>query len=107
MRMCAYNKLLIQIKKILMSNIVKKLTKKSSFQLKILSLYAQFVRLSRERPGLLEKVRIEFKAGSQLSPKSDSLLIDYKLRRAKNQLDMLKANNVKQVKVFSLNEKKE
>lgn len=88
-----------------MSTAVRKLAKKSTFQLKILGLYAQFVRLARDRPGLLDKVRDEFRAGSKLSTKEDSLLIDYKLRRARNQLDMLKANNVKQVKVFHLVDK--
>jgi len=88
-----------------MSTAVRKLAKKSTFQLKILGLYAQFVRLARDRPGLLDKVRDEFRVGSKLSTKEDSLLIDYKLRRARNQLDMLKANNVKQVKVFHLVDK--
>lgn len=85
-----------------MSTIVRKLAKKSQFQLRILGLYAQFVRLSRNRPGLLDKVREEFRANATLSPKEDSLLIDYKLRRARNQLDMLKLNNVKTVKTFKL-----
>jgi hypothetical protein len=90
-----------------MSTIVRKIAKKSTFQLKILGLYAQFVRLARERPGLLDKVREEFRAGAKLSPKEDSLLIDYKLRRARNQLDMLKVKNVQKVKIFSLDNKKQ
>ena len=79
-----------------------KMAKKSQFQLQILNLYAQFVRLSRDRPGLLEKCRDEFRKGSQLSRKDDSLLIDYKLRRARNQLEMLKAKNTKTVKVMTI-----
>ena len=85
----------------------KKIAKKSQFQLKVLSLYAQFVRLSKDRPGLLEKCRDEFRKGAQLSSKSDALLIDYKLRRAKNQLDMLKAKNARSVKIFTVNKNSE
>ena len=76
----------------------------SPFQLRILGLYAQFVRLAKHRPGLLDKVRHEFRAQSSLNPRTDSLLIDYKLRRARNQLDMLKANNVTSIKVVRLEE---
>lgn len=78
---------------------LRRITKKSQFHLQILSLYAQFIRLSKTRPGLLEKVRKDFREASTLHPKNDSLLIDYKLRRAKNQLDMLKSSQVKQIKV--------
>ncbi len=82
----------------------KKLIKYSAFQLNVLKIYAQFIRLSKDRPGLLNKVRDEFRSASQLSHKQDSLLIDYKLRRAKNQLEMLKLN-VKSVKVLNLTQK--
>jgi hypothetical protein len=85
-----------------MSSVVKKLAKHSPFQLKVLALYAQFIRLTNAKPGLLDKVRHEFRQASKLSPRDDSLLIDYKLRRARNQLDMLKASNVKSVKTISI-----
>ena len=77
-----------------------KIVKKSVFQRNILNLYAQFIRLSKTKPGLLEKVRSEFKEGSKL-PKEEILIIESRLRRAKNQLNMLKTSNVtfiKQVK---------
>jgi hypothetical protein len=80
----------------------KKLIKYSGLQRTILSLYAQFIRLAKERPGLLDKVRQEFREGAKLNSRDDSLLIDYKLRRAKNQLAMLKAQNVKSVKVIRI-----
>ena len=86
------------------STIAKLTIKRSPFQLKILGLYAQFVRLAKQRPGLLDKVRHEFREASRLNVKTDSLLIDYKLRRARNQLDMLKANNVKSIKVIRIEE---
>ena len=89
-----------------MSNTIRKLTKKSQFQLQILNLYAQFVRLSRSQPGLLEKARAEFKEAAQLNPRQDSLLIDYKVRRAKHQLTMLKTSQVKQIKIFSIDNSK-
>lgn len=80
-----------------------KIAKKSAFQLKILNLYAQFIRLSKTRPGLLEKVRTEFREASKLDRKEDSLLIDYKVRRARNQLEMFKTSRVSAVKTFNLN----
>ena len=76
--------------------------KRSAFQLKVLGIYAQFVRLSKDQPGLLEKARNEFRASSKLTQKNDALQIDYRMRRAKNQLEMLKTSNVKGVKVFSM-----
>jgi hypothetical protein len=78
------------------------LKKKSPFQLKILGLYAQFVRLSKNQPGLLNRIRAEFRQAAALNPKTDSLLIDYKIRRANNQLEMLKTSNVKAVKTVDL-----
>ncbi len=85
-----------------MSSRMAKLPKRSALQLKVLGMYAQFVRLSKNQPGLLEKARNEFRAASHLTPKTDSLLIDAKLRRAKNQLTMLQTSHVKAVKVFSI-----
>lgn len=81
---------------------LKKLTKRSPFQLKVMGMYAQYVRLSKNQPGLLEKARNEFRAASHLTFKEDSLLIDSKMRRAKNQLEMLKTSRVNSVKVFSI-----
>jgi hypothetical protein len=82
---------------------MKKIIKRSALQTQILNLYAQFVRLSKNQPGLLNKVRNEFRNTSHLQPKTDSLQIDYKLRRAKNQLEMLKTSNVQSIKVLSFN----
>jgi hypothetical protein len=97
---------------------------RSPFQLKILALYADFIRLSRTTPGrkkidikpfynsekistffcnlkgLLEKVRTGFRSNAHLSVKNDSLTIDYKLRRARNQLDMLKTSRTTSIKTF-------
>jgi len=81
---------------------MSKLIKYSPFQRKTLSLYAEFVRLAKNKPGLLERARSEFRAASKLNTKTDSLQIDFKLRRARNQLDMLKTSNVKAVKLFRL-----
>lgn len=86
---------------------MKKVIKRSALQTQILSLYTQFIRLSKNQPGLLNRVRNEFRAASHLRPKTDSLQIDYKLRRAKNQLEMLKTSNVQGVKVFSINKPQE
>jgi hypothetical protein len=85
-----------------MSSVARKIIKYSQFQLKVLNLYAQFVRISKDKPGLLNKVRTEFRQSSKLNIKNDSLLIDYKLRRATNQLDMLKTSRVSAVKTLKL-----
>ena len=71
--------------------------KYSKFQLSILTLYREFVRLATRTPGLLDKVRHEFRSARELSVRTDSLAIDYKLRRARNQLDMLKSSRVQAV----------
>lgn len=80
----------------------RKILKKSPFQLQILKLYAEFVRLSKNQPGLLEKIRTEFRQAAKLNTREDSLLIDYRYRRAKNQLEMLKTSRVKFVHTITL-----
>lgn len=72
--------------------------RKSQLQLRTLKLYADFVRLAKTTPGLLAKVRNEFRQNADLSLKTDSLTIDFKLRRARNQLDMLKSSRVNSIK---------
>ena len=91
------------------TQIASKLTpiKKSALQLKVLGLYAEFIRLARHTPGLRQQVRDEFRAHQHLSVRTDSLLIDYKLRRARNQLSMLKASRVHSVKTVYLENKKQ
>ena len=79
------------------SPVVVKIAKKSTFQRGVLNLYAQFVRLSKTKPGLLAKVRSEFKESSKL-PKENILFLESRLRRARNQLDMLKKSNVTSIK---------
>jgi hypothetical protein len=71
--------------------------KKSIFQRNILNLYAQFIRLSKTKPGLLPKVRSEFKQAAAL-PKDNILYLESKIRRANHQLDMLKKSNVTFIK---------
>lgn len=72
---------------------------KSPLQKQILNLYAQFIRQSKQHPGILQKVRKEFRDETTL-PKDDLLFIESKLRRAKYQLDMLKTSRVLNVKEF-------
>jgi hypothetical protein len=88
-----------------MPTLARKLIKYSQFQLKVLDLYAQFVRLSKNKPGLLNTIRLEFRQNSKLNIKNDSLLIDYKIRRANNQLEMLKKSRVSSVKTLKLENK--
>ena len=78
-----------------------KVVRRSALQKNILSLYAQFVRVSKEKPGVLERVRREFKEGAKL-PKDNTLHIESMLRRAKNQLNMLRSNQVTSIQKITI-----
>jgi hypothetical protein len=71
---------------------------KSPLQKQILNLYAQFIRISKQHPAILPKVRKEFR-DEQALPKDDLLFVESKLRRAKYQLNMLKTSRVLNFKV--------
>jgi succinate dehydrogenase assembly factor 1 len=73
--------------------------KHSQIQLQILSLYKQFLKLSKDKPGLREVIRSEFRKNAKLS-RTDTLRIEYQYRLGKKQLDTLKNSEVDSVGVF-------
>lgn len=73
--------------------------KHSQIQLQILSLYKEFLKLSKDKPGLKEIIRTEFRKNAKL-PRTDTLRIEYQYRLGKKQLDNLKNSEVDGVGVF-------
>ena len=71
----------------------------SKVQLQVLSLYKQFMRITKEQPGFQDYIRNEFKKNSTLA-RSDIVKVEYLLRRGWRQLDMLKTTSVKGAGVF-------
>lgn len=73
--------------------------KHSQIQLQILSLYKQFLKLSKDKPGLKEVIRSEFRKNAAI-PKSDILRVEYQFRLGKKQFENLKNSEVDSVGVF-------
>ncbi|XP_048378361.1 succinate dehydrogenase assembly factor 1, mitochondrial [Stegostoma tigrinum] len=72
----------------------------SKLQKQVLSLYKQFLRAAREKPGFLPLVCSEFRKNSQI-PRTDVMHIEYLLRRGQRQLELLRNSNTKQLAAFS------
>lgn len=73
--------------------------KHSQIQLQILSLYKQFLKLSKDKSGLKEVIRSEFRKNAAI-PKSDILRVEYQFRLGKKQFENLKNSEVDSVGVF-------
>ena len=71
----------------------------SKIQLQVLSLYRQCLRAARSRPGAHLHIREEFKKNSLIA-KSDTIRIEYLLRRGYRQLDLLNKPTVQSIGVF-------
>ena len=78
----------------------------SKIQIQVLGLYRQFMRAAQDRPGIADHIRSEFKKNMQL-PRSDSLRIEFLMRRGQRQLDQLKTSTIKKMGVFQDNETKD
>ncbi|XP_036444900.1 succinate dehydrogenase assembly factor 1, mitochondrial [Colossoma macropomum] len=61
----------------------------SKLQKQILSLYRQFLRAGRGKPGFVPRIREEFRANAAIK-KTDVMHIEYLCRRAQRQLEQLK-----------------
>ncbi|XP_020380627.1 succinate dehydrogenase assembly factor 1, mitochondrial [Rhincodon typus] len=72
----------------------------SKLQKQVLSLYKQFLRAAREKPGFLPLVCSEFRKNCQI-PRTDVMHIEYLLRRGQRQLELLRNSNTKQLAAFS------
>ncbi|KAJ8308386.1 hypothetical protein KUTeg_013260 [Tegillarca granosa] len=77
----------------------------SQIQLQVLSLYKEFLRISKNKPGMNSYIRSEFKKHAQI-PRTDTLRIEQLLRRGQRQLDLISTVNVESVGVFVKEEKK-
>jgi succinate dehydrogenase assembly factor 1 len=75
----------------------------SKVQVQVLSLYREFMRLSKTQPGLRDYVRSEFKKNAVI-PRTNTLQIEQCYRRGLRQLEMLKRKDVKGVGVFTKSE---
>lgn len=73
--------------------------KHSQIQLQILSLYKQFLKLSKDKAGLKEVIRSEFRKNATI-PRSDILRVEYQFRLGKKQFENLKNSEVDSVGVF-------
>ena len=68
---------------------------RSRLSRQVLHLYKDFLRAARGKPGFKERIRGEFLQYSKM-PLSESLRIEYLLRRGKRQLELLQSANVKE-----------
>lgn len=71
----------------------------SKIQLQILRLYREFLRTGKERPGVQEYVKAEFRKNAVI-PRTDILRIEHLLRRAERQLTLLQKPTVKGMGTF-------
>ncbi|XP_061106391.1 succinate dehydrogenase assembly factor 1, mitochondrial [Conger conger] len=71
----------------------------SKLQKQVLSLYRQFLRAGKHKPGFLPRIRDEFRQNAHI-PKTDVMHIEFLYRRAQRQLDQLKDINTKQLGTF-------
>ena len=71
----------------------------SKIQVQVLGLYRQFLKAAKDRPGVSEHIKHQFKRNAVI-PKTDSLRIEHLIRQAERQLQMLKKSNVQAIGVF-------
>ncbi|ELU03061.1 hypothetical protein CAPTEDRAFT_92308 [Capitella teleta] len=75
----------------------------NKIQLQVLSLYRQCLRAAKNRPGVKDHVREEFRSNASL-PKLDTIRIEYLMRRGHRQLEQLSKSSVKGIGVFEKTE---
>ncbi|MCJ8740943.1 hypothetical protein PDJAM_G00065030 [Pangasius djambal] len=76
----------------------------SKLQKQVLSLYRQFLRAGRDKPGFLPRIQEEFRTNAAIQ-KTDVMHIEYLCRRAQRQLEQLRDVNTKQLGFFSKTKK--
>lgn len=62
-------------------------------------MYREFLCIARTKPGLSEHVKAEFRKNAAI-PKTDTVVIEYLMRRGYRQLEMLKKSNVTGMGMF-------
>ncbi|XP_072288749.1 succinate dehydrogenase assembly factor 1, mitochondrial [Eucyclogobius newberryi] len=78
------------------------MSRHSKLQKQVLSLYRQFLRAGKAKPGFVPRIKDEFKENARIK-KSDVMHIEYLFRRGQRQLEQLKDHNTKQLGTFSKN----
>ena len=76
------------------------MSRHSKLQLKILSLYRQFLQTAKEKPETTDYIKSEFRKNASISKKS-VLQIEQLTRRAERQLETLKKPTSKGIHVFT------
>ena len=71
----------------------------SKIQVQVLKLYRQLMRAAKNKPGVAEHVRSEFKKNA-IIPRSDTLRIEYLMRRGHRQLEVIKKSTVQSIGSF-------
>ncbi|XP_074872687.1 succinate dehydrogenase assembly factor 1, mitochondrial-like isoform X1 [Carettochelys insculpta] len=71
----------------------------SQLQRHVLSLYRQFLRAGKGKPGFLPRIQAEFRKNAGI-PRTNVLYIEYLLRRGQRQLQQLRDTNTKQMGTF-------
>ncbi|XP_030049108.1 succinate dehydrogenase assembly factor 1, mitochondrial [Microcaecilia unicolor] len=71
----------------------------SKLQKQVLTLYKQFLRAGKEKPGFLPRIQDEFQKNAKI-PKADVMHIEFLLRRGQRQLEQLKESHTKQMGSF-------
>ena len=72
---------------------------RSRMQKQVLNLYKEFLKVTKTQPGFKEYIQGEFRRNGAL-PKTDTIKIEYLLRRGLRQLEMLKTSSVSGAGVF-------
>ncbi|KAK2827422.1 hypothetical protein Q7C36_018348 [Tachysurus vachellii] len=75
---------------------ISTMVRHSKLQKQVLSLYREFLRAGRDKPGFLPRIREEFRTNAAIQ-KTDVMHIDYLCRRAQRQLEQLRDVNTKQL----------
>ncbi|XP_029986193.1 succinate dehydrogenase assembly factor 1, mitochondrial [Sphaeramia orbicularis] len=76
------------------------MSRHSKLQKQVLSLYRQFLRSARHKPGFVQRIRDEFRQNAAIK-KTDVMHIEYLYRRGQRQLETLKDDNTKQLGTFT------
>ncbi|XP_007957446.1 succinate dehydrogenase assembly factor 1, mitochondrial [Orycteropus afer afer] len=75
------------------------MSRPSRLQRQILTLYRDFLRAGRGKPGAEARIRAEFRKHAYL-PRSDVLRIEYLYRRGRRQLQLLRSGHATSMGVF-------
>lgn len=80
------------------------MTRHNKLQLQILSLYRQFLRVVKTKPGAEEYVKSEFRKNASI-PRKNILQIEQIVRRAERQLESMKKPTTLGIGVFQQDDK--